>query len=216
MAASGHAEPDEDVTLASIPIRRPGHAALGALLMVVASLWLAAAIRGSLTGSPAIIAGLGSFGAYLAAAVGVALAVLAAHWMLRRQTVVLKRGALLVTERSLLRGRTWREPLSSYREIRCQVEQRPHRYGRRSWYVVRLWHPEPGKRVELASASDPAALEKRARDCARRLGLPLVWEQWPSIPADQAEVHGADHHRRAGVREEIAAAPGPGRSLSAS
>ena len=93
MAASGHAEPDEDVTLASIPIRRPGHAALGALLMVVASLWLAAAIRGSLTGSPAIIAGLGSFGAYLAAAVGVALAVLAAHWMLRPQTVVLKRGA---------------------------------------------------------------------------------------------------------------------------
>jgi hypothetical protein len=217
MAARAHAEQQEDVTLASLPIRRPGHTALGALLMVVASLWLSAAIRGSLSGSPAIIAGLGGFGACLAAAVGVALAVLAAHWMLRRQTVVLTRGELVVTERSLLRGRTWREPLSSYREIRCQVEQRPHRYGRRSWYVVRLWHPEPGKRVELASSSDPAALEERAHDCARRLGLPLVWEQWPSIAVDGAAVHGADPHGRAGVRNEIAAAPpGPGGSLSAS
>jgi hypothetical protein len=217
MAARAHAEQQEDVTLASLSIRRPGHAALGALLMVVAILWLSAAIRGSLTGSPAIIAGLGSFGACLAAAVGVALAVLAGHWMLRRQMVVLTHGALLVTERSLLHRRTWREPLASYREIRCQVEQRPHRYGRRSWYVVRLWHPEPGKRVELASASDPAALEQRAHDCARRLGLPLVWEQWPSISADGAEAHGADPHGRAGVRDEIAAArPGPGASLSAS
>lgn len=217
MAASAHAQQDEDVTLASLPIRRPGHVALGALLMMVASLWLAAALRGSLGGSPAIIPGLGSFGAYLATAVGLALAVLAAHWMLRRQTVALTRGALVVTERSLLRGRTWREPLSSYREIRCQVEQRPHRYGRRSWYVVRLWHPEPGKRVELASASDPAALEERAHDCARRLGLPLVWEQWPSISTDQAKVHGTDPHGPGGVRNEIAAArPRPGGSLSAS
>ena len=112
---------------------------------------------------------------YLAAAVGVALALLAAHWMLRRRTVVITRGALVVTERSLLRGRAWREPLSSYREIRCHVEQRRHRYGRRSWYVARLWHPEPGKRVELARARDLAVMEERARDCARRLGLPLVW-----------------------------------------
>jgi hypothetical protein len=135
--------------------------------------------------------------------------------MLRRQTIVMIRGALVVTERSLLPARTWREPLSSYREIRCQVEQRPHRYGRRSWYVVRLWHPEPGKRIELARAREAAAIEARARDCARRLGLPLVWEQRPSHIADQARVHGADHRVRDGVRAEVAATPAAGRSLSA-
>ena len=123
-------------------------------------------------------------------------------------------GALVVADRSLLRGSTWREPLSNYREIRCQVEQQPHRYGRRSWYVVRLWHPEPAKRVELARARDPIAIEERARDCARLLGLPLVWEQLPAIMVDPAAVGGADHHVRGRVREEVAAAPGPGRSLS--
>jgi hypothetical protein len=216
MAASGHAEEDGTVTLASLPIRRRSHAALGALVLVVAGVWLAAGIRGGLGGSAAVIPGLGASGAYWAAGVGAALALLAVHWMLRRQTVVMTSGALVVTERSLLPGGTWREPLSSYRELRCQVEQRPHRYGRRSWYVVRLWHPEPGKRVELARARDPAAIEERARDCAHRLGLPLVWEQRPSIIADQAGVHGADHRLRDGVRAEVAAAPGAGQSLSAS
>ena len=216
MAANGHAEEYGDVTLASLPIRRRGHAALGALVLVVASLWLAAGIRGSLGGSPAVIPGLGAAGAYLAVGVGAALALFAVHWTLRRQTVVITRGALVVADRSLLRGSTWREPLSSYREIRCQVEQQPHRYGRRSWYVVRLWHPEPTKRVELARARDPITIEERARDCARLLGLPLVWEQLPAIMVDPAAVGGADHHVRGRVREEVAAAPGPGRSLPAS
>ena len=161
--------------------------------------------RGSLGGSPAVIPGLGAAGAYWAAGVGAALALLAVHLMLRRQTVVMTRGALVVTERSLLPARTWREPLSSYREIRCQVEQRPHRYGRRSWYVVRLWHPEPGKRVELARARDAAAIEERARDCARRLGLPLVWEQRPSIIADQTSVPGRIIRSEAGLGTSRAA-----------
>jgi hypothetical protein len=130
--------------------------------------------------------------------------------------VVLTRGALLVTERSLLRGRTWREPLSSYREIRCQVEQRPHRYGRRSWYVVQLWHPEPAKRVELARARDPAAIDARARAYARRFGLPLVWEQPESTMVERDGVQAADHHARGESRNELAAAAVPGRSLSAS
>ena len=185
-----------------------------ALVLVVASVgW--PRVRGSLGGSPAVIPGLGAAGAYWAAGVGAALALLAVHLMLRRQTVVMTRGALVVTERSLLPARTWREPLSSYREIRCQVEQRPHRYGRRSWYVVRLWHPEPGKRVELARARDAAAIEEQARDCARRLGLPLVWEQRPSIIADQTSVPGADHQVRGGVRDESVRRRA-GRSLSAS
>jgi hypothetical protein len=215
MAASGHAGEDEDVTLGSPPIRSPGHPALAALLLVLASVWLGAAIRGALGGDLAIIPGLGDSGGYLAAAVGVALALLAVHWMLRRQTVVITRGALVVTERSLLRSRAWREPLSSYREIRCHVEQQRHRYGRRSWYVARLWHPEPGRRVELARARDLAMIEERARDCARRLGLPLVWQQAPPFMADQAGVHGADHPERGEARGDVAAGAGPRRSVSA-
>jgi hypothetical protein len=215
MAARGHAGEDGDVTLASLPIRSPGHPALAALLLVLASVWLAAGIRGALSGDPVVIPGLGASGAYWAAAVGVALALLTVLLLLRRRTVTVAGGALVVTARSLLRSRTWEEPLSSYGEVRCDVEQQPHRYGRRSWYVVRLWHPEPRKRVELARARDPAAIEERARECARRLGLPLVWQQRPSSMVDQAGVHGADHHGRGGVRGDVAAGARPRRSVSA-
>lgn len=216
MSASAHAGREADATSAPLLIRRPGHAALGALILAVASLWLAAAIRAALAGSPAIVPGLGSSGAYWAGAVGAALAVLALHWILRRQTVVVDRGALFVTERSLLGGHAWGEPLANYREIRGHVEQRPHRYGRRSWYVVQLWHPEPAKRVELARARDPAAIEARARDCARRFGLPLVWEPPQSTMVERAGAHAADHHARDEFRDEIAAAAGAGEPVSAS
>jgi hypothetical protein len=187
---------------------------LAALLLVLASVWLTAGIRG-LFSNQAIIPGLAASGAYWAAAGGVALALLALHLMRHRQTVVMISGAIVVTERSLLRSRTWREPLSSYREIRCDVEQQPHRYGRRSWYVVRLWHLDPGTRVELARARDPAAIEERAHDCARRLGLPLVWQQGPSSMVDQAGVHGASRVGRGGAGGEVAAAAGPGHTVSA-
>jgi hypothetical protein len=47
----------------------------------------------------------------------------------------------------------------------------------RSWYVVRLWHPEPAKAIELARAKDPVLIERRARDLAARLGLALSWQE---------------------------------------
>lgn len=216
MAASRQARGDADVNLATILVRRPGTTILGPLLLIIASLWLAAAIRGSLSGSPAVIPGLGSFGPYLAAAVGIALALLAAHWVLGSHKVALIGGELVVSERSLLRRRTWCEPFASYREIRCAIERRQHRYGRRSWYVARLWHPEPAKRIELVRARDPAAIGARARDCARRLGLPLVWEQCPSNVMDRDGVRAADQGAQGGFRDEVAAAAGTGRSLSAS
>ena len=216
MAASRRARGDADVNLATFSVRRPGTAILGPLLLIIASLWLAAAIRGSLSGSPAVIPGLGSFGPYLAAAVGIALALLAAHWLLGSHKVALIGGELVVSERSLLRRRTWREPFASYREIRCAIERRQHRYGRRSWYVVLLWHPDRGKRVELARDREPGAIEERARDCARRLGLPLVWEQPPAAVAAPAGAPVADRPLRAGAAGEVDATPLTGRSVSAS
>jgi hypothetical protein len=170
MPRSGYAGAEVDAG-APLLFRRAERAPLGGLLLVIAMLWLAAAIGGFVGGHPAIIPGLGSSGAYVAGGLGAALAVIALDWLVRGRTITIARGTVAVTERSLLGGHAWREPLANYREIRACGEQRPHRYGTRSWYVVRLCHPEPGKTVELARAKDPALIERRAQDYAARCGL---------------------------------------------
>jgi hypothetical protein len=53
----------------------------------------------------------------------------------------------------------------------------------RSWYVVRLCHPEPAKAIELARAKDPALIEQYARDSAQRLGLPLSLQHYEPTAA---------------------------------
>lgn len=176
MPASGYEEAEVDAG-APLRIEHTDRAPLGWLLLVLATLWLAAAISGFMAGHLAIVPGLGSSGAYLGGAVGAALAVIALNWLVRGRTIAIDRGMLAVTERSLLGSHSWREPLANYREIRACGEQRPHRYGARSWYIVRLWHPEPGKAIELARAKDPALIEQTARDYAGRLGLQLSWHQ---------------------------------------
>jgi hypothetical protein len=164
-------------------IRIASRAPLGALLAGIAVLWLGAAIHGLVAGDPAIVPGLGASGAYLVGALGVALALLALDWMMRGRTVIISHGAVAVTDRSLRGVRAWREPLGDYREIRAYRELRTRRAGVRSWYVVQLWHPDPAKALELAHAKDPALIERRARDWARRLGLPLSWPFEPTTPA---------------------------------
>jgi hypothetical protein len=154
-------------------IRRTERAPLGALLLVLAGLWLGAAIDGLFAGSAVVVPGLGSFGAYLAGALGAALGVLALDWLVGGRTVVISHGMVRVAERSLRGRRAWREPLAGYAGIRALRERRAHRAGSRTWYVVRLWHQEPAKALELARAKDPALIEGHARDWARRLGMPL-------------------------------------------
>lgn len=192
MSAIGYGQPHGRAASAPQLIRRSHQAGLGALMLVISGLWLAAAIGGVLTGNPAIVPGLEGSGAFWAGAVGATLAALSLHWLVRRQTVTVEHGALLVTERSLLGSRSWREPLSNYREIRGRHEQRAHRDGWRTWYVVQLRHPEPARTVELARSRDPAAIEARARDYARRFGLPLAWEQPRSTSGSQIGVRAAD------------------------
>ena len=164
-------------------IRRAERAPLGMLLLVIAVLWLGAAIHGLLAGHSAIVPGLGAGGAYLVGAFGVALALLALDWLVRGRTVVISQGAVAVTDRSLRGGRAWREPLANYSEVRANRELRTHRAGVRSWYVVRLCHPEPAKAIELARAKDPALIEQYARDSAQRLGLPLSLQQYEPTAA---------------------------------
>ena len=172
MPASVDRGPAADTAL--LRIRRAARAPLGALLLVIAVLWLWAAIHGIVAGDSAIIPGLGAGGAYLVGALGAALALLALDWIVRGRTVVISHGTVAVTDRSLRGGRAWREPLANYTEIRAYRELRTHRAGVRSWYVVRLWHPEPAKAIELARAKDPALIERRARDWAGRLGPAAV------------------------------------------
>jgi hypothetical protein len=173
---------------ALLRIRRATRAPLGALLLVIAVLWLWAAIHGLAAGDPGIVPGLGASGVYLVGVVGLALALLAVDWMVRGRTVVVSQGTIAVTDRSLRGSRAWREPLANYSEVRAYRELRTHRAGVRSWYVVQLWHAEPAKAIELARAKDPALIERRARDWARRLGLPLSWQHYqPAAAVGRAE-----------------------------
>jgi hypothetical protein len=195
---------DAEGTGATLLIRRNDRRLLGGLLLVIAILWLAAAVRGFVAGDPAIIPGLGAAGAYIAGALGAAFAVVALEWMVRVRTVAIGRGMVAVTARSL-RGRgAWHEPLASYRGLGIVREQRQHRYGARSWYVVRLCHPEAAKTIELARAKDPTVIELRARDYADGLGLPLS--------SHRAEATEEAHD--AARRREVAATTVAGEPLS--
>ena len=85
---------------------------MGALLLVLAGLWIGTAVDGLSAGNPAVVPGLGSFGAYLAGALGAALGVLALDWLVGGRTVVISHGMVRVAERSLRGRRAWREPLA--------------------------------------------------------------------------------------------------------
>jgi hypothetical protein len=100
MPAQGYARAEMQAA-APLMIRRADRAPLGALLLVIATLWLAAAISGWVGGKAAIIPGFGSSGAYLAGALGAGLAVIALTWMVRGRIVVIGRGTVAVTVWSL-------------------------------------------------------------------------------------------------------------------
>jgi hypothetical protein len=168
---------------ALLRIRSAARAPLGVLLLAISVLWLWAGIKGIVAEDTAIMPGLGAGGAYLVGALGVALALLALNWVVRGRTVVISHDTVAVTDRSLRGSRSWREPLANYTELRAYRELRAHRAGVRSCYVVRLWHPEPAKAIELARAKDPALIERRAQDWAGRLGLPLSWQQYETTTA---------------------------------
>jgi hypothetical protein len=168
---------------ARLRIRSAARAPLGALLLAISVLWLWAGVRAIVTGETAIMPGLGAGGAYLVGALGVALTLLALDWIVRGRTVVIGHHTVAVTDRSLRGRRVWREPLANYTELRVYRELRTHRAGLRSWYVVRLCHPEAAKAIELARAKEPALIERRAREWAGRLGLTLSWQQFETNTA---------------------------------
>ena len=204
ISAKGHAGPRAGAASSRIVVRQMPQAGLRCILLAIASLWLAVPTCRLLAGETTEVPGLGSSGVYWAGAVGVGLAVVALHRMVRRKTIVVEGGGVRVASRSLLGGHAWREPLASYSGIRARRMERPPRYGPRRWHVIELWHPDPAKTVELARTRDPCAGAEQAEVWAGRLTLPLCWEP-----------HG--HPARSGheARDKVAAEAVAGRALLA-
>ena len=178
MRASAYSQVESVADAASAPvtIRHRRRAPLGGLLLAIAAAWLAASLRALHSGALEALAAPGMAGAVGALAVGAALALIGLEWIVRCEVVVLGEGMLRVTERRLTGSRVFEESLARYHGLRLRREQLPHRYGRRSWYVVEAWHQEPAKSVELARAKDPRMIEQRAEEWARCLALPLCQE----------------------------------------
>ena len=182
MAASRHQGAEGDAR-APLLLRSADHAPWGALLLVIAALWLAAAIDGFVNGNPTIMPGLGSSGACVAAVLGAALALVGLDWLVRGRIVAIGRDTVAVVVWSLIGRHAWREPLANYREVRAEREQRAHRYGTLNCYVVRLCHAEPGKSIDLARSKDPAVIARCAREYAAHCGLPLSRPCADPLPA---------------------------------
>lgn len=178
MRASAYSgvEPAADAGSERIVIRRRRQALLGVLLLVIASAWVAVPVRELMIGGPEIMPGLGVAGLGLVLAVGLGLAATALSWIVRREIVVIDRDSVGMTDRRPIGTRSWHEPLSSYHGVRLRKEQRPHRYGSRTWSVVELWHPETAKTIELTRTRDPRLAADDTEAWARRLALPPLQE----------------------------------------
>ena len=175
-SAYSQVEPVADAASAPITIRHRRRALLGGLLLAIAGVWLAVSLRALHAGALEALPGPGPAGAICAFAIGAALALIGLEWVARCRIVVLDQGRLRATERRLTGDRVFEESLARYHGLRLRREQLPHRYGRRSWYIVEAWHGEPAKTVELARSKDPRLVEQWAEDWARRLALPLCQE----------------------------------------
>jgi hypothetical protein len=202
MRVSAHSqmEPAADAAAAAIMIRHRPRGLLGGFLLAIAGIWLAVALRSLHAGALEALPGAGAAGAVGAMAIGMALALIGVEWIARCRIVELDQGRLRATERRLTGDRVFEESLARYHGLRLRREQLPHRYGRRSWYVVEAWHGEPAKTVELARSKDPRRVEQWAEDWARRLALPLCQEpdehdaraQRPTLDVRAAEAAASD------------------------
>jgi len=175
-SAYSQVEPVAEAASAPVTIRHRRRALLGGLLLAIAGAWLAASLRALHAGAFEALPWPGTAGAICVLVIGAAFALIGLEWIVRCEVVVLGHGLLRVTERRLTGHRVFEESLARYHGLRLRREQLPHRYGRRSWYVVEAWHQEPTKSVELARGKDPRMVEQWAEEWARRLALPLCQE----------------------------------------
>ena len=160
----------------------PDQLLLGALILAVASVWIAVPLL-ALAGGRTAFQNLGVAGSLSLVALGVAQLLWALQLLLRRRTLTVGGNALLMAERGLLGVRCWREPIAHFRGLR---HRRERVRGPRGWSVVHrleLVHPEPAKAICLLTTRDERRLAAAARQWARWLGLPAAVREprdaWP-------------------------------------
>ena len=124
MRASVHSRgtPVADAAAAPITIRRRREAPLGGLLLAIAGLWIAVALRSLLLDPSAAVPELGVPGAIVAILIGAALALLAMSWIVRCQVLVIDRGLVRMTDQRLSGNRVWEEALARYHGVRQRRE----------------------------------------------------------------------------------------------
>ncbi len=162
------------LSVSPIRIDRRDDALLGALVLTIATIWIAAGLSALMAHSPAVLSGLGATGACPILLVGAGFTLWALDMVLRRQTLAFGNSEVEVMTRRLTGVHRWHEPLTSYLGLRHRRQPVRHRYGRRTEHRIELAHPDPTKVVVLLRTWDEARAEACWRDWAQRLDLPTV------------------------------------------
>lgn len=177
---------------------RPDQALLGGLILAMGSIWIAVPLLTLLADGRLPLPGLDTVASCILLAVGAGHVLWALNLLLRRQTLIIDRDVLLMSNRSLLGVRRWREPLAHYHGLRHRRERIRHRYGWRVVHHLELAHADPAKVVCLISTRDEDRLAACKSQWADRLGLP-VWSADPSASPEKT----ADTERRRPERERL-------------
>lgn len=153
--------------------RRDGRP-IGALVVVIGTLWLALPLPALLNSTPVPLAGSGGSGAWASLGIGLALLLWGLRILMCRQIIRIDGHEVQVQTRGLFGATTWREPLTRYRGLAWRSEPIERRDGRQMLHLVELWHEDGARRVTLLTSTSEAAARDGWQRWAQDLGLPAI------------------------------------------
>ena len=153
--------------------RRDGQP-IGALVLFIATLWLALSLPPLLGDAPLRVVEPGRAGAWVGLGIGVALALWGLRILVRRQTIRIDRDGIHVRTRQLLGVTTWTEPLERYGGVVWRSEPIRRRGDRQTLHRIDLWHENPARTVTLLSSTSEAAARDGWKAWAKELGLAAI------------------------------------------
>jgi hypothetical protein len=159
--------------LPAVGTRRDGQP-IGALVLAIGALWLAASLPALLGSVPFPIVELGRGGAWASLGIGIALVLWGLRILVRRQTIRIDRADVHVRARHLLGVRSWSEPLASYRGVAWRSEPIRRRGAMQTLHLVELWHADRARTVTLLSSTSEAAARDSWRAWAQDLDLAAI------------------------------------------